>query len=109
MYRVAVDLEWSKFSTSALDMVNGQLHSPAALPLGNRHDCNCAGIGWGPRAGLRRFGEEKTLAYGGFKPQLFYNVFYAIRAPKLNCNIIVFPFLVVYIAMIAVAETVKVW
>lgn len=90
-------------------MVNGQLYSPASLPLGNKLDSHCAGIWLSPRAGLHRCGEEKTLAFSGFKPQIFYCVFYAIPAPKQNSNIIEFPFFVVYITTIAVAEIFKVW
>jgi len=99
----------SKFSTSALDMVNGQLHYPASLPLGSRLDIHCAGIWLGPRAGFRRCGEKKTLAFSGFKAHLFYCVFYAIPASKYNSNIIAFPFFMAYITTIAVAETLEVW
>jgi len=50
----------STFSlTSALDVVGGQLHAPAALPPGRRPGTNFIG-GWvGPWAGLDRCGTSR--------------------------------------------------
>ena len=105
---VKVDLERSKFSTSALDIVNGQLLSPAALPLGNRIDSHCAGIWLGPRACFNRFRENKLSE--GSNPNSSIAFSMSSRRPNRVATLSHFLLFMVYtrITTVTVAETLKV-